>query len=750
MLCKRKWFLAAMFTGGALALAGCDDSGISQNTLNSANTKASEEKTRADDAENKLGAAQEEAQKAKDDVARLRNDLIKAENDLFDALDSAETGAENVGKLTAEVERLKLALDAATKALEEKPTADNAAAATLKTINNLKAQVNDLFDALDLAETGAENVGKLTAEVERLKLALDAATKALEEKPTADNAAAATLKTINNLKAQVNDLFDALDLAETGAENVGKLTAEVERLKLALDAATKALEEKPAADNAAAATLKTINNLKAQVNDLFDALDLAETGAENVGKLTAEVERLKLALDAATKALEEKPAADNAAAATLKTINNLKAQVNDLFDALDLAETGAENVGKLTAEVERLKLALDAATKALTAAQNAAKMVRFGSITADPGEVLDAIVPSGSGATVPITLKKVGEKGQLKLGAFGKDLDETELHLPGIDGFVGTEFERELKADDDGGTTKIRAVAWSDVKTLSKLGDAPMYSGGAMATAGLWNWIKVDQNLKREPGEGESQYVVKQGTQVVGIYDGVPGVYTCEPEKQAEYCSGGGDATRFGVIKFTPKVDYLSFGAWMSKPNAEGDQPSSPVVGVFAMGGPAFDFSDQTNKNPETATYTGGATGFYAKRKVGTDADASAGSYTADVYLWADFESEVKVSGEVTNFQDMRNGMHLKWVVDLDDTVYDIETSSGPFKGDTSFTVNDVQEKQSGDWEVKFYGENAPSSAAGTFNAKTGTLKMEKPKDKGFLGIVGAFGAKKVMPPPAP
>ena len=571
---------------------------------------------------------------------------------------------------------------------------------------------------------GTEADGKET--YDRLTSELAEAEKELED----------AKEEVNSLTSEKNDLTAKLKGTEDDAkEEYDRVTSELAEAEKELEDAKEEVNSLTSEKNDLTAKLKgTEDDAKEEydrvTSELAEAEKELEDAKEEVNSLTSEKNDLTVTTQVTIKKLREggseqknngvkdfeskKLAADNAAAATQVTINNLKTQVED-FESKKLA------------------------------AQNAAKMVRFGSITADPGEVLDAIGPNGSGATVPITLKKVGEKGQLKLGAFGKDLDETGLHLPGIDGFVGTEFERELKPDD-GGTTKIRAVAWSDVKTLSKQGDAPLYSGGAMATKS-WDWEKVksEQSWYRDAGDSESQYVVEQGTPVKGTYDDVLGVFTCE--QPDVFCSGGGKAARVGVIKFTPKADYLSFGAWMSKPNAKGGQPSSPVVGVFAMGGPAFDFSDQTNKNPESATYTGGATGFYAKRKVGTDADASAGSYTADVNLWAYFENEFKVSGEVTNFQDMRNGMHLKWVVDLDDTVYDIETSSGPFKGTTSGTVND-EENLSGDWEVKFYGKNAPSSAAGTFNARTGTLDKKMSGDQGFLGIVGAFGAKKVMPQP--
>ena len=140
-----------------------------------------------------------------------------------------------------------------------------------------------------------------------------------------------------------------------------------------------------------------------------------------------------------------------------------------------------------------------------------------------------------------------------------------------------------------------------------------------------------------------------------------------------------------GVFKFTPKADYLSFGAWMSKSSAEGNAPSSPVVGVFAVGGSLTPIGGAEN-DTGTATYKGGATGFYAKREVG--AGAGAGAYTADVELRADFENEGIVSGSVTNFQEMRTGTALGWSVKLDRAKIDTTKKDRPFEGATSSQAN--------------------------------------------------------------
>ena len=588
MFYKRKWFLAAMLTGGALALAGCDDSGISQKTYDIASKNAAEQKDRGDDLEVKLG-----------------------------------TATNKIDRLNTEVGRLKLAF------------------------TDAKYKADQL--SFDL---GAAKAKFADAKYKADQLSFD-------------------------LGAAKAKFADAKYKADQLSFDLGAAKAKFADAKYKAD--------------------QLSFDLGAAKAKFADAKYKADQLSFDLGAAKAKFADAKYKADQLSFDL----------GATKAKFADAKYKADQL--SFDLGATKYE----LKAERDKVvQLKKDLAA------------VRFGSITADPGEVLAAIGPSGSGATVPITLKKVGEKGQLKLWVFGKDLDETNLRLPRIAGFIGTEFEGK-RTYEGVRTTNIRAVTWSDFKTL-----------GVMALSSdenTWDWSKT----------GKGSYVINSGEQVKGTYDDVPGVYTCELRQG--FCSGGSDKTGNRYIKFTPKYDYLSFGAWMSKQHTEGDQPSSSVVGVFAKGGPESDVSTTTTP----AEYTGGATGFYAKREVGTD--ASAGSYTADVSLKADFENG-DVNGEVTNFQDMRTSMRLGWVVKLEG-INNIKSSEmgGPFKGATSGPVDfgDVKNVDlNGNWEGKFYGEDdPPSSVAGTFNARTGD-----PKDvtRHYLGIVGAFGAKKVMPPPAP
>ena len=82
MFSKGNWFLAAMLTGGALALAGCDDSGISQDTYNTTSKNTAEQQTLIDEATALLEGT-EPAPTA--DVAQLTSNTPEAGSLVADA-----------------------------------------------------------------------------------------------------------------------------------------------------------------------------------------------------------------------------------------------------------------------------------------------------------------------------------------------------------------------------------------------------------------------------------------------------------------------------------------------------------------------------------------------------------------------------------------------------------------------------------------------------------------------------------------
>ena len=190
------------------------------------------------------------------------------------------------------------------------------------------------------------------------------------------------------------------------------------------------------------------------------------------------------------------------------------------------------------------------------------------------------------------------------------------------------------------------------------------------------------------------------------------------------------------------EADYLAYGVWLTEPILSAGEQSTVKhrVGAYATGGDPF-MGEVENLEGE-ATYEGSAVGIYGKREVDSTT-SDVGSFTADASLTAMFGKQFKVYGYVMNF--MEKGDDLEWKVKLD---YIGEPD--PFSGTTEISKTGMDRDMEGEgtWKGQFYGKlpsNHPGSFAGTFNTKTGT-PAQTSGDQGFLGIVGAFGAKKVMP----
>ena len=189
------------------------------------------------------------------------------------------------------------------------------------------------------------------------------------------------------------------------------------------------------------------------------------------------------------------------------------------------------------------------------------------------------------------------------------------------------------------------------------------------------------------------------------------------------------------VLLFTDKVkgedDYLTFGVWLTMPKQAKD--NHPVV-AFAIGGDPF--KGEFTGLPGTAKYEGPAVGIYGIRASGSETGET-GSFTAKASLRANF-SDGSVNGEVTDFIKKRGGRFGALKVKL---IFGDKNDGANFGGNTRIsTGEDADVMSEGEWNGNFYGNGNGhlSSVAGTFNAKTGD------KTKVFVGIVGAFGAKKM------
>ena len=189
-------------------------------------------------------------------------------------------------------------------------------------------------------------------------------------------------------------------------------------------------------------------------------------------------------------------------------------------------------------------------------------------------------------------------------------------------------------------------------------------------------------------------------------------------------------------------ADYLHFGVWLTVPEQAADK--HPIV-TFASGNSPF--KEANIAKLPSATYKGTAVGFYGKRATGSETSKVA-PFTAKASLTATFGVDGKVNGEVTDFIT-ENGEKPKWMVKL---ISDNKLVGASFGGTTQISETDKNGDLMGEglWNGKFYGNEKSAghlgSVAGKFNVQTSRLGNDL---KDFLGIVGAFGAKKMPSPSA-
>ena len=381
-------------------------------------------------------------------------------------------------------------------------------------------------------------------------------------------------------------------------------------------------------------------------------------------------------------------------------------------------------------------------------------VARFGTVLA----AIDAAQRSGDNGLEVVEHKAL--KPVLRLA--GDVLDPASAP-PALPGFAGYAFR-----GDDGGD--LYAVAYTDIEppedkdvqvpAQPPQGQTPASDGyfySDKRDGSTWDWSMVDAALAlSSDDEGSDPYMVLTAQwqkifpdRVRGrSYGGVDGTYDCiSPGHVSCYYKPGkvtADVFVFKpdtVTKSVPDADYLTFGAWLSAPR---DPDGVHTVDVFATGADPFP-KDNLAGLTGTATYEGSATGFYAERAAGSGIDV--GSFAAYVALRVDFGDAGalgSVAGRVANFRE--NGRSLGgWVVDLQAGDINDAADGGAFGGTTGGSADG--RALSGKWRGKFYGNGMaagdhPSSAAGTFGARSGTAEGSG----AYLGIVGAFGAKKQAP----
>jgi hypothetical protein len=251
----------------------------------------------------------------------------------------------------------------------------------------------------------------------------------------------------------------------------------------------------------------------------------------------------------------------------------------------------------------------------------------------------------------------------------------------------------------------------------------------------------------------------------------------------------GGPADEETAWRFTPDAgaqaivddaDYLVFGVWLTEPV---NTAATRDLVAFADGSQPFTADEDAltatllNALTGKATYSGPASGYYAKR-LRRSTQAAAGRFTATATLKADFNAAAQgteadaapgtISGSVTDFVILNpvDGIvasNPNWSValkgdsavttDAADIVFDTGTVSANIMGITGGAADGIA--WSGDWGAQFFGNTKgvatalPTGMAGVFQAQAGMAAVSrheddtiKVADPGFVGVVGAFGAE--------
>ncbi len=215
-----------------------------------------------------------------------------------------------------------------------------------------------------------------------------------------------------------------------------------------------------------------------------------------------------------------------------------------------------------------------------------------------------------------------------------------------------------------------------------------------------------------------------------------------------------------GAMVTVPDQDWMVFGAWLTTPDAAA--VGQHRLGVFYTGMNEYEYGDGSQLTG-SATYNGSAAGTYVD-------GADSGLFTARAMLTARFSGDNAntLTGRIDNFKDtagnflgadtadMPNdpdaGGENDWVVVLGSTAINA-TGTFDAAGTVSGSADGVRWDE-GNWMAQLYGPGAgnveddpqPSGVAGQFRAAILNDATETPTDDITTGVVGAFGAQRMMP----
>ena len=273
-----------------------------------------------------------------------------------------------------------------------------------------------------------------------------------------------------------------------------------------------------------------------------------------------------------------------------------------------------------------------------------------------------------------------------------------------------------------------------------------------------------------QPAANQVNVALPANQDHAGTFDGASGTYRCtsqtcsvSTDAQAELSGVQGDWHFRPDPAATVDVaddDYLHFGYWMNESTDATGQPVFAVAGLAGGTVPSAigDVQQLGGAQTFSATYTGAATGLYARRTLSPEGEVARrrhGQFIADAALTATFggpqvapAARYVVSGTLRNFRDGDRAVGSDWSVELMALPFGpggAPHNVGVLRGDRivgGVTRGDGSADR-GAWEAQFFGPVVvddqgtgadetvlPAGISGTFDAHFSDGE-----------VIGAFGA---------
>lgn len=441
-------------------------------------------------------------------------------------------------------------------------------------------------------------------------------------------------------------------------------------------------------------------------------------------------------------------------------------------------------------ELEAERMALEEERMAMVAAMTKAAKTKAEAINAEAMGSIAAPFDSAT-ATENYTVTSEHEDGAVvvDIAIPGAGDDDPEFMradaLPAIEGWDGSMYT--LGPNDDG-ETEIVGV-YTDI-TAPKATPFAMVAGQALNARDLdtsadengngnntddYTALTVNQDsaevlavvesakfaasaaaLLTFDSDDASTTDVDEAFETTGIYNGAMGMYRCDRSSDCTVAlDADGKITAMstgwvfmpdeGATSDVPDSDYLYYGFWVKKTDADGATTYNSVQTFSGANGVIMFPVNEMSNVSGSASYEGGAAGVYMKKTftaAGEIETATSGTFSADVSLMANFggndvavNKQFSIEGSVSNFA-LSGGEQNAWSVNL---------KAGFTQADNMFSGAANGGGAEAAWNGTFYGaaeetpatddnaaKLAPAAVAGEFNAHFSNGH-----------VAGAFGAHK-------